>query len=383
VRLIHTSDWHLGRTLHGAPLLEHQRGFLRWLVELARERRADAVLVAGDVYDRAVPPTDAVALLDEALAGFASAGVPVVLTSGNHDSAIRLGFGSALQAVAGVHLRTKVADLDRPVLLRDDGGEVAVYGIPYLLPDAVMAELGAQRSHESVLAAATERIRADAARRGVARVVTMAHAFVTGGVASESERDIRVGGIGDAPAGVFAGITYTALGHLHGAQQVAPGVHYSGSPLAFSFSERDHAKSVTVVEIDAAGVTKLERVATPVVRRLREVRGHFDDLLTSAASEPADLRDCWVKAVLTDTSRPHAPMERLREVWPHTLLLEFRPEGALPSAAPTAGAAASTTDPIEMCSDFMEWVDATRPEKRHLDVITAALDAVARQELSA
>ncbi|MDT4893545.1 MAG: repair protein SbcD/Mre11 [Pseudonocardiales bacterium] len=383
MRLIHTSDWHLGRTLHGESLLEYQRGFLCWLVELARDRRADAVLVAGDVYDRAVPPTDAVALLDDALAGLAAAGVPVVVTSGNHDSAIRLGFGSALQVAAGVHLRTKVADLDRPVLLRDDAGELAVYGIPYLLPDAVMAELGAQRSHESVLATAAERIRADAAGRGISRTVAVGHAFVTGGAASDSERDIRVGGIGDAPAGVFAGITYTALGHLHGAQQVAPGVRYSGSPLPFSFSERDQAKSVAVVDIDAGGAVGVELVRTPVARPLREVRGRLDELLAGAAGESSELRDCWVKVVLTDVSRPAAPMQRLRQVWPHTLLLEFRPEGVLPTASASVERAASTTDPVEMCSDFLEWVDATRPDKKQLDVITAALDAVARQELSA
>src|SRR5580692_1878334 len=168
MRLIHTSDWHLGRTLHGVSLLEYQAVFLDWLVGQAVAGQADAVLVAGDIYDRAVPPLEAVTLLDRTLAAFAEAAVPVVLISGNHDSPVRLGFGSALSERAGVHLRTSVADIDHPVILSDAHGAVGIYGIPYLLPDAVMDDLGAERSHASVLAAASERIRADATARGLA-----------------------------------------------------------------------------------------------------------------------------------------------------------------------------------------------------------------------
>jgi DNA repair protein SbcD/Mre11 len=159
MRLIHTSDWHLGRTLYGEDLLPHQAAFLDWLLAESVSHEVDMVIVAGDVYDRAVPPTDAVAVLDRALRGFAAARIPVLLISGNHDSAIRLGFGASLSELAGVHLRTDVADLARPVVLADSHGQVAFYGIPYLLPDAVMTELNAARSHASVLAAATARIR--------------------------------------------------------------------------------------------------------------------------------------------------------------------------------------------------------------------------------
>src|SRR5215469_7371209 len=178
MRLLHTSDWHLGRTLYGVDLLPHQSAFLDWLLDQAIRHEVHAVVVAGDVYDRAVPPIDAVAVLDRALRGFAAAGIPVLLTSGNHDSAVRLGFGSRLSELAGVHLRTDIADIARPVVVADEHGQVAMYGIPYLLPDAVMAELNAERSHASVLAAATALIRADAAKRGIDRTVVVAHAFV-------------------------------------------------------------------------------------------------------------------------------------------------------------------------------------------------------------
>src|SRR6266568_2529542 len=159
MRLLHTSDWHLGRTLYGAELLTHQAAFLDWLLDQAIRHEVHAVVVAGDIYDRAVPTTDAVAVLDVALRGFAAASIPVLLTSGNHDSAVRLGFGSRLSELAGVHLRTDVAEIARPVLLSDEHGDVALYGIPYLLPDAVMADLGAERSHASVLSSATRQRR--------------------------------------------------------------------------------------------------------------------------------------------------------------------------------------------------------------------------------
>jgi len=358
MRLLHTSDWHLGRTLYGENLLTYQAAFLDWLLAEATTLQVHAVVVAGDVYDRAVPTTDAVAVLDRALRGFAAARIPMLITSGNHDSAIRLGFGSRLSEVAGVHVRTAVADIARPVLLTDEHGEVALYGIPYLLPDAAMADLEAERSHASVLGAATRLIKADARERGVARTVVAAHAFVTGAVTSESERDIRVGGIGDAPASLFCGLTYVALGHLHGQQDVSAEkggttVRYCGSPLAFSFSERHHHKSVTLAEIDASGHVTTTKLATPVPRPLREVRGRLDDLL--ARPEDADLAGAWIKVVLTDTVRPASPMERLRKKWPHTLVLDFEPEGELASAAADLRRLRQAIDPVEICELFVEY----------------------------
>jgi exonuclease SbcD len=380
VKLLHTSDWHLGRTLHGASLIEHQRVFLSWLVALAVGERVDAVLVAGDVYDRAVPPTDAVRLLDDALAALAAARVPVVLTSGNHDSAVRLGFGRSLGRAAGIHLRTDLSALTDPVVLHDDSGELAIYGIPYLLPDAVLAELDCERSHTAVLQAAVTRLRKDAAGRGIDRVVALAHAFVTGAAPCESERDIRVGGIGDAPAEVFDGLSYAALGHLHGAQAVTGRVRYSGSPLAFSFSEAEQLKSVALVEIDAAGVPHVDTVPAPVPRPLREVRGRLDELL---ALDDTALPESWVKAVLTDPRRPMAPMERLRERWPHTLVLDFRPDGARVDTATDLARLRAATDPVEVCADFMEWVDSTRPDRSQEDALRRAVETVRRLEISA
>jgi exonuclease SbcD len=397
MRLIHTSDWHLGRTLHGENLLPAQDEFLRWLLGEAVRQHAGAVVVAGDIYDRAVPPVDAVRLLDATLLRFAQARIPVILTSGNHDSAVRLGFGAGLSEAAGIHLRTAVADLARPVLLADEHGPVAVYGVPYLLPDAVMADLGvAARTHEAVLAEAARRIRADAAARGISRTVVAAHAFVTGGQPAESERDIRVGGVAEVPAAVFTGFSYVALGHLHGAQRAGPPaglpgsplIRYSGSPLAFSFSEKDHVKSVTLVDIDAAGQASATLLPAPVPRPLREVRGRLDDLLAGAGqhgagTDLADLAGSWVKVVLTDTVRPSAPMERLREKWPHTLVLDFAPEGLLTASGADLERLAAASDPVEICCLFVDFTSGGLADDTHRAVLRAAVEAAQHAESAA
>ncbi|WP_309056561.1 exonuclease SbcCD subunit D, partial [Streptomyces sp.] len=266
-------------------------------------------------------------LFDSALHRLAEAGVPTVMISGNHDSARRLGVGARLMERAGIHLRTDPAGVGSPVVLRDDHGDVALYGLPYLEPALVRAELGAGRTgHEAVLTAAMDRVRADLAGRPAGtRSIVLAHAFVAGGAASDSERDITVGGVSAVPAAVFDGVDYVALGHLHGSQTLTPRVRYSGSPLAYSFSEAGHRKTMWLIDLGADGaVEAAERVDCPVPRPLARLRGRLEDLL----ADPAHARheDSWVEATLTDPVRPAEPMARLTARFPHTLNLVFDPE---------------------------------------------------------
>ncbi len=386
MRLIHTSDWHLGRRLFGQDLLAHQAEQLGWLLDLARAEAADAVLVSGDVYDRAQPGADAVTLMDRTVAVFAAAGVPLIVTSGNHDSAARLQYGGEVMAHAGIHLRTSLEQATDPVLLTDEHGPVGVYGIPYLLPDAVVESLRVARSHEAVLAEVTDRIRADAAQRGLSRTVVMSHSFVVGGAACESERDIRVGGVQSCPAGIFDGFSYVALGHLHGPQDLASvggvtRIAYSGSMLAFSFSERDHAKSVAVVDIDGSGEVAVRRVATPVPRRLRQVVGRLDDLLAGADEDP-DLAQAWLKVVLTDPGRVASPLERLKEKWPHTLVLEFAPEGFDAGRVALVGPGQSDST-LDICCGFVEHVGVQPPTETQRELLDRVVNHLTHEELSA
>lgn len=385
MRLLHTSDWHLGRRLHGEDLLDEQRGFLEWLCALAVAEQVDVVVVAGDVYDRAQPGADAISLLDATIAAFARSRVPMVISSGNHDSAVRLAYAGPLLADAGIHVRTSVEQVTDPVVLLDGSGPVGIYAIPFVLPDAVPSLGQGPRSHGAVLAELTDRIRADARRRELRRVVVMSHAFVTGGSSSDSEREIRVGGVGDTPAAVFDGFTYVALGHLHGPQEVAIAgsatvVQYSGSPLAFSFSERTHTKSVAIVDLDERGAVTSRRVPTPIAFPLMQVTGRLADLEARAESgELSDLRAARVKVVLTDPGRVANPMARLRALWPHTITLEFAPDR--PDSTTQLVRATDAVDPTGICLEFVETVSGEPASALQESLLAEAVVAARRSEV--
>ena len=412
MRFLHTSDWHLGRTLHRADLREAQAAFLDHLAETARSERVDAVLVSGDVYDRAIPPLDAVALYEDALARLRAAGARVILISGNHDSARRLGVNSSLIDASGVHLRTRPAGLAEPVLLDDAHGQVAVYGIPYLepalglpgsaagalisdgtapsaaTPPTAVAAPGT-RGHATVLREALDLIRADSAARGAGRIVVLAHAWVANGrdeaeraesarrQASDSERDIAVGGIGYVPSALFDGFSYAALGHLHGRQTLADHLRYSGSPLPYSFSEKDHQKGSWLVEVGAAGQAggpvSAEWVPAPVYRRLAVLAGRLDDLLTSREHDGRE--GDFIAVTLTDTVRPERAMDKLRARFPHILTLEFRPEGVTADPRGYRERVAGRDD-LAVAAEFVSHVRGGVPSAGECDLLAQAFSAV-------
>ena len=376
--MLHTSDWHLGRSLHRADLREAQAAFLDHLVATVRAEQVDVVLVAGDIYDRAVPPVDAVELCEDALLRLHATGAAIVLISGNHDSARRLGFGSRLLDEAGVHLRTRARALAEPVMLADRHGPVAVYAVPYLEPDAVRGELPeAPGGHAGVLGHAVRRIRADADARGVPRRVAMAHGWVTGGAASDSERDITVGGVGQVPAELFDGFSYVALGHLHGQQTIAGHLRYSGSPLPYSFSEASHHQGSWLVELDGDGVVRAERVPAPGYRKLSVLRGHLPDLLGSPAY--AEYQQDFLSVTLTDQSRPEGAMDALRARFPHILVLAFEPEGAVSDGRGYRARIAGRDDE-SIAAEFVRHVrnaPATEGERR---LLAGAFEAARAEE---
>ncbi|MCX4791593.1 exonuclease SbcCD subunit D [Streptomyces sp. NBC_01221] len=379
MRFLHTSDWHLGRRFHGEDLIDAQHKVLDHICDTARTEQVDALLVAGDIYDRAIPSLDAVRLFSRGLNQMASLGIPTIMISGNHDSAHRLGVGSSLLARAGVHLRTDPADAATPILLNSPTGTVAVYGVPYLEPTLVRTRLEAEAaSHQAVLTSALDQIRADVATRPTdTRSVVLAHAFITGATGCKSERDISVGGVDHAPTSVFDGIDYVALGHLHGARQVNDRIHYSGSPLAYSFSETGHNKSLTLIDLPAgAAAPTVTRHALPAHLQLPLARltGRLEDLLTDPAHEAHT--KSWLHVTLTDTARPYEPMARLKQRFPHTLDLQH---------IPTAIPAQSTTSPtyserlrgrgdLDITHDFITTVRGTQPNDEERSLLQEAID---------
>lgn len=493
MRILHTSDWHLGRTFHGRVLDDAHAVFADHLVELARAEAVDAVVVSGDVYDRAIPPTDSVRLLDETLRRLSDI-TRVILTPGNHDSARRLGFASDLLR-EGLTIRARIADVDRPVIVPGpDGGDgLYVYALPYLDPDAARETLpplladrlgeepadaarttvpeGARtaapetagdrpekttgdppgttsdaparrlpRSHEAVVSGALRLVAADlAARRAAApaRVpaLVMSHAFVVGGLPSEeSERDIRVGGVDSVPSGVFAslggspsadecgGLDYVALGHLHRPQEIrsaggagrpngpdkaggtggpdhssrsggtggpeagesngpgesgppqrdsrpGPRLVYSGSPLAFSFSEAPFPKSSVLVALGPDGVASLERVPAPVPHRIETVTGTMDELLSPAWDHAAG---AWVRAVVRGPM-PLGATSRLRERFGQVLAIVREEDEEAPRERIVVTRAA---DPLEVSAQFLAEVAERAPSPAERAVLARAYEAV-------
>jgi DNA repair protein SbcD/Mre11 len=366
MRLLHTSDWHLGRTLHGVDLLPHQAEFADHLICVAKAEAVDAVVVSGDIFDRATPPLDAVALADEILARLASSGIRTVLSSGNHDSSIRLGFGSRLADAAGIHLRTRADDVGSPVLFETPSGLAAIYAVPFLDPVGLSVPWQlSQPTHEAALRTAMHRIRSDLSSRRCLSVV-MAHAFVAGGQPSDSERDISVGGVDRVPVDTFAGVDYVALGHLHGPRQLDRQMAYSGSPLAFSFSEVQHIKGTWLVNFTPQGHLKQDFIPTPVARRLDRISGSLTDLLQSTRFD--NLSESWLEVTLTDPENPPHAIEHLRRRFPHLLSLRHQPPTLLQSGVPYPKQDPSRPDG-QLALDFVAAVrgtPATINEAKHL-----------------
>lgn len=411
MRLLHTSDWHLGRSFHGVDMLSAQERALDGLVEVVRAEQVAAVIVAGDLYDRALPPVDAVELWGDTLDRLCDAGAQVLVISGNHDSARRLGGGGARQmARAGVHIRTDVRRLADPVVLEDESAEVAIYPVPYLEPDVVRPLLAppvapsrrrpAQpatpslfdgvdasispvtaagppvsglRTHAQVLAAAMARCRDDLASRA-SRGIVVAHAFVSGGQECDSERELTVGGAARVPLGAFDGFDYVALGHLHGRQTLGNGaVRYAGSPLAYSFSEERHVKGAWLLEISSTGLGAVEAVDTPVPRRLARLRGTLDELLSSSAYD--DVQDCFLSVTLLDAACPVGAMARLQQRFPHCVELSWQPAAGIVATEGSYAERLAQPDDLAVLTEFVRHVRNTAVTDAERIELQAALEA--------
>jgi exonuclease SbcD len=316
MRFLHTADWHLGRLFHGLHLTDDQADLLLGeFTHVIREARLDAVLIAGDVYDRSQPPPEAIALLDELLSRLIlDLEVPVVMIAGNHDSPQRLQFGARLLAARGLHIRGTLAEAWTPLAFSDAAGTVEVCVLPYAEPAVVREGLGEPsiQDHCDAMRAAVRRF----GQAGGARRILLAHAFVTGGASSESERPLSVGGTGEVDAGCFEGFQYVALGHLHAPQSVNPRIRYSGSLMKYSFSEASQRKAVSIVEMSGDGGCRIEEVSLSPRRDVRRIEGRLQELL---GTPPASGREDYLEVTLLDEGAVFDAMGRLRTVYPNVL----------------------------------------------------------------
>lgn len=351
MRILHTSDWHIGRSFHGHGTLDALREVLDALVAQVRAHDVDLVLLAGDVFDSAAPAPACYALLTDTLVALSDAGARVIVTSGNHDSAARLGFQAALLR-EGITVLTDPLAVGTPVTVADVDGPVHVYGIPYLEPAVVRhAWEGVElRSQAQTMAHAMDLVRADLGERG-GRSIAIAHCFAAGVDATPGvEREIRQGGLDVVPLPVFGGPDYVALGHIHGRAQLSERVRYAGAPLHYSFGEGDKPRGSWLVELDAGGLASVEWLELPVPRRLVTLRGPLEEIL--ADPRHAHAEDAWVCVHYTDATPQPDPMRRLQQRFPFCATVVHAPE-----RTDTAGEGTYATR-VRAARDDAELIDA-------------------------
>ncbi len=378
MRILHTSDWHLGRQFHNISLLDDQRLALEQIIDIVRERKVDVVVVAGDIYDRSVPPATAVELLDDCVHRICNElQVPLILLAGNHDGPQRLGFASRQLAGAGLHVAGPLWSVPQPIVLKGDTGEVAFYPIPYADPATVRHVLDVEvSSHDEAMAYLLEQIKQD---NGPTRpCVVIAHCYLAGGEVSESERPLSIGGADQVSPDYFKDFSYAALGHLHGPQfRGAQHIRYSGSPLKYSFSEERQRKSVTLVELNADGQASIEQI--PLIPRhdMRTLEGSLDELLAAGQNDPH--RDDYLLVRLSDTHAILDVMNKLREVYPNVLHLE-RPGLMARGDGLEFSRDRLKRGELAMFEDFFAQVNGGALSEEQREIVATTLDALHRED---
>jgi exonuclease SbcD len=376
MKILHTSDWHLGRQFHNYSLLEDQRHVLRQICEIVAEQQVDVVIVAGDIYDRSVPPAAAVELLDETIDHIChDLQVPMIIIAGNHDSPQRLGFGSRQLATAGLYVVGNLWQTPQSIDLTDHQGQkVAFYPIPYTDPVTVRhCHDVAVSSHDEAMSHLVDLIHASRDRSIPA--VAIAHCFLAGGEGSESERPLSIGGVEYVTPQLFSDFSYTALGHLHGPQfRYAEIIRYSGSPLKYSFSEEQQKKSVTLIDLLPDGEMTIEKIAVNPIRNMRTLQGSLEDIL--AAGRVDSHCDDYLRIQLTDTHAILDVMNKLRDVYPNVLHLE-RP-GLVTQRSVQADRERLQRGELSMFRDFYQQVTGDELTAEQNQIVSHELELLQR-----
>jgi exonuclease SbcD len=362
MKFIHTSDWHIGRQFHNVSLLEDQRHVLNQLIEHIEREAVEAVVIAGDIYDRSVPPAAAVELLDDVFNKIcAELGVPVLLIPGNHDSAERLRFASRQLRQAGLHIIGELSQINEPVKIRGTSIEVNFFGIPYNDPESVRNHFGVNVStHDEAHRYLVEQI--TSANPDDSPNILISHCFIDGWDESDSERPLSIGGADRISYEAFAGFDYVALGHLHGPQHKGePHIRYSGSILKYSFSEQNQRKGITLVEMAANGMQSATHLPLYPLRDMRILEGELNTLLEQGKTDPHN--EDYLLVRLTDKHALLDPMGKLRQVYPNVLHIE-KPELLAMSDQPINRDKLKRGE-LDMFRDFFEQVhgQALSPEQ--------------------
>jgi exonuclease SbcD len=374
MKLLHTSDWHLGRQFHNQSLLADQAQVLDQLIDHIRTEQVEAVLIAGDIYDRSVPPAEAVTLLNQTLRRICvDLAVPVIMISGNHDSPERIGFGAGLMQGAGLYILSDLARVDTPVVIPHPDGDVAFYGIPYCQPEHVRSVFTENtRSFDEAHTFLVERIKS-AFQPGQRRVL-LSHCFVSGAEESDSERPLSLGGADTVRWQPMRDFDYVALGHLHAPQYRGEAhIRYSGSLMKYSFSEVTQKKGVTRIDLPATGAADISVLPLTPMRDLRIVEGEFDKVMEAGKSDPR--ADDYLLVRLTDTRAILDTLNQLRQVYPNVLHLE-KPGLAPDRPAQLASREQLKRTELELFADFFEQTQGEALNEDQFDALKTVIRSV-------
>lgn len=351
MKLFHLSDLHLGKRLNGFSLIEEQSYILEQILHYVDTEQPDAMLIAGDIYDKPIPPTEAITLFDTFLVQLSQRGIQIFLISGNHDSPERLSFGSTLMQSSGVHVSPVYDGSLIPITQSDSYGEIDFYLLPFLKPVQVR-RFYPDESIESY----TDAVRCALSHRKLGhanRSVLLAHQFVTGALQCESE-ELLIGGTEQIDVQVFHEFDYVALGHLHGPQAVSrPTVRYCGTPLKYSFSEVSHQKSISVVTLRCPGEIEMEFLPLTPRRDLRKCTATFDTLFHSSFYESFD-RTAYLHLTLTDEQEIPDAIGKLRTIYPNIMKLDYYNTRTARQSALTCPIQVEQRTPMELFADFYE-----------------------------
>ncbi|MCJ7841036.1 exonuclease SbcCD subunit D [Lederbergia sp. NSJ-179] len=379
MKFFHTADWHLGKLVQGVYMTEDQRYVLQQFIQAIEEERPDAVIIAGDLYDRGVPPTEAVHLLDEILDTIVlQLKTPVLAIAGNHDSPSRLHFGSNIMKQNGLHMSGRLTKDLQPVILQDDFGPVHFHLVPYCDPSLVrnLFEDEEVRTHQDAARKIVTEIKANLDPK--ARHVLIGHAFVTPfgeeeENTSDSERPLSIGGAEYVDAQLFADFHYTALGHLHQAHYVMQEkIRYAGSILKYSISEEHHRKGYSIVELDQDGEVSIEKRLFTPKREMRTIEATMSELLTDPVCED------YVFVRLLDETPILSPMEKIRSVYPNAMHVERKHLAT--ETISTSKQVRSKMSDLELFQSFYEQVKGEKASEETERIFREVLDELLREE---
>ncbi len=352
MKLIHLSDLHIGKRVNEYSMLEDQRYILTQIVGIIDEAKPDAVIIAGDVYDKPVPSAEAVALFDEFLFKLSKRNLQVFVLSGNHDSAERIAFASRLIKKSGIYMSPVYDGTVTPVTLSDENGELDVYMLPFVKPSHVRRfyEKDDIVSYTDAVRVAINNMNIDKNRRNL----LITHQFVTGSSRCDSE-EISVGGADNVDAAVFEDFDYVALGHIHGPQNCgSERIRYCGTPLKYSFSEANHNKSVTVVELFEKGNLKVDTIPLTPLRDMKEIKGKYDEIMSRDFYEGTTYTDDYMHITLTDEEDIFDALGKLRIVYKNLMKLDYDNKRTRSSTIIKDAGDVENKSQIELFSDFYE-----------------------------